>query len=604
MGETGAGLATEEEITPGTALATEWDKIKKDLPWFYHIRTLIVSRPNLQPVGIGNNKTDFDISLLLHTNDVDRRMTSTAPTRPARNRQVSSRIANDDNSVGLSAVAQNLLSTKPIIDLVKKIAKLMLFLPETVPLATEEDDIPRRIFELEGEDGTVASTFNRRVDILFGEHWWENLEIGYSPRSGVLAMLAVHIYVILANSMPDERTNSDITWFNSPLQGNQKAENLLDMILVGQWHTYHAEGVKLLEKVKHKAADHSNSDSETDSDSDKESDSPTVVAESVPSNTVVSAPAVGEEPLHSEGEEADRIRRRYHRKKQAAKMRGKKKVFPSHTTFVVDPDINLRSAGLKELLSDEPSALKTRAAVVIGVGVSSSDNQDLWEGCTADDTKDLPDQLSEPATDRDLLDIDDSSDSDGDLVITPTLASAVKRKREDTVQAPSAAKAAEAIPEEDEATDGHVCPSGPSPIPVKKTALNAKDRFSATIVAEEETQQKMLCLKKEKNEARKEVVLKKIQMETKVRLAQAEAKRTEKSQKMELVCLKMEQEHQFRMTQFQVHAGPSSMSFSGSGGSSQQGSLFTGLYNELPTLPSGNNAGASFDPYGTFSDHT
>ncbi|KAF8199867.1 hypothetical protein K438DRAFT_1822683, partial [Mycena galopus ATCC 62051] len=76
-------------------------------------------------------------------------MTSTAPTRPARNRQVSSRIANDDNSVGLTA-AQNLLSAKPIIDLVKKIAKLTLFLPETVPLTTEEDDIPRRILELEG----------------------------------------------------------------------------------------------------------------------------------------------------------------------------------------------------------------------------------------------------------------------------------------------------------------------------------------------------------------------------------------------------------------------------------------------------------------------
>ncbi|KAJ7254450.1 hypothetical protein C8J57DRAFT_1518585 [Mycena rebaudengoi] len=97
------------------------------------------------------------------------------------------------------------------------------------------------------------------------------------------------------------------------------------------------------------------------------SDSPTVVAESVPSNTVVSVPAVGEEPSHGEDEEADRIRRRYHRKKWAAKTKGKKKVFPSHTTFVVDPDINLRSAGLKELLSDEPSAPKTRAAVVIGV---------------------------------------------------------------------------------------------------------------------------------------------------------------------------------------------------------------------------------------------
>ncbi|KAJ6485220.1 hypothetical protein DFH09DRAFT_1458179 [Mycena vulgaris] len=54
--------------------------------------------------------------------------------------------------------------------------------------------------------------------------------------------------------------------------------------------------------------------------------------------------------------------------------------YPSHTTFVVDPDINLHSAGLKELLSDELSAPKTRSAVVIGVGASSSDNQDLWEG--------------------------------------------------------------------------------------------------------------------------------------------------------------------------------------------------------------------------------
>ncbi|KAJ6576886.1 hypothetical protein DFH09DRAFT_1276329 [Mycena vulgaris] len=195
----------------------------------------------------------------------------------------------------------------------------VLFLPETVALATEEDDIPRRIFELEGEDGTVASTFNH-----------QGVEVRRPRRNSTVAF---------------RRLNPE-----------------------------------LLEKVKYIAADHSNSDSETDSDSDKESDSPTVVAESVPSNTVVSAPAVGEEPSHGEDEEADRIHHRYHRKKRAAKTKWKKKVFLSHTTFVVDPDINLRSAGLKELLSDQPSAPKTRAAVVIGGGASSSDNQDLWEG--------------------------------------------------------------------------------------------------------------------------------------------------------------------------------------------------------------------------------
>lgn len=46
-------------------------------------------------------------------------------------------------------------------------------------------------------------------------------------------MLGIRIFGILVNSMPDERTNSNITWFNSALRGNQKQEGLLDMIMVG-----------------------------------------------------------------------------------------------------------------------------------------------------------------------------------------------------------------------------------------------------------------------------------------------------------------------------------------------------------------------------------
>ena len=40
--------------------------------------------------------------------------------------------------------------------------------------------------------------------------------------------------------MPDERTNSIITWLNSPIWGNQKAqlETLVDMIQVGQLEWY------------------------------------------------------------------------------------------------------------------------------------------------------------------------------------------------------------------------------------------------------------------------------------------------------------------------------------------------------------------------------
>ncbi|KAJ7244234.1 hypothetical protein C8J57DRAFT_1242945 [Mycena rebaudengoi] len=48
-------------------------------------------------------------------------------------------------------------------------------------------------------------------------------------------------------SMADERTNRTLTWFNSPLRGNQKIETLFDMIQVGQWygkHTRNAQGKK------------------------------------------------------------------------------------------------------------------------------------------------------------------------------------------------------------------------------------------------------------------------------------------------------------------------------------------------------------------------
>lgn len=49
-------------------------------------------------------------------------------------------------------------------------------------------------------------------------------------------MLATRIFSVLVNSMPDERTNSHITWFNSPIRGRQKAQTLIDMIQVGQYY--------------------------------------------------------------------------------------------------------------------------------------------------------------------------------------------------------------------------------------------------------------------------------------------------------------------------------------------------------------------------------
>jgi hypothetical protein len=52
-------------------------------------------------------------------------------------------------------------------------------------------------------------------------------------------ILAIRIFSILVNSMPDERTNSTITWFNSPIRGNQMTRTIVDMIQVGQWYGKH-----------------------------------------------------------------------------------------------------------------------------------------------------------------------------------------------------------------------------------------------------------------------------------------------------------------------------------------------------------------------------
>jgi hypothetical protein len=48
-------------------------------------------------------------------------------------------------------------------------------------------------------------------------------------------MLAMRIFGILPNSMPDECTGSHKTWFNTPLRNRLGALTLRDMIQVGQF---------------------------------------------------------------------------------------------------------------------------------------------------------------------------------------------------------------------------------------------------------------------------------------------------------------------------------------------------------------------------------
>ncbi|KAF8180766.1 hypothetical protein K438DRAFT_1976582 [Mycena galopus ATCC 62051] len=112
--------------------------------------------------------------------------------------------------------------------------------------------------------------------------------------------------------------------------------------------------------------------------------------------------------------------------------------------------------------------------------------------------------------------------------------------------------------------------------PAKKAVvMSAKDWFSATVLVEEETAQAALGLKKDKNSARKEVMVAKIKMEGEIRVAKERARAEEKAGKRELAWLKMEQDHWLWMVQLQ---GSSSMTFpipsSASSSSSHRSSPF------------------------------
>ncbi|RXW20375.1 hypothetical protein EST38_g5489 [Candolleomyces aberdarensis] len=60
------------------------------------------------------------------------------------------------------------------------------------------------------------SPFNLPVKSLDPQDWWTTIQD--DSRTLILARLAIKIFSCLINSMPDERTNSAITWLNSPLR--------------------------------------------------------------------------------------------------------------------------------------------------------------------------------------------------------------------------------------------------------------------------------------------------------------------------------------------------------------------------------------------------
>ncbi|KAJ6607562.1 hypothetical protein B0H10DRAFT_1956175 [Mycena sp. CBHHK59/15] len=77
MGETGAGIGAEDEILPGTALTTKWGEFgaygsaKSTRHGSSTCGSSLRHAPNLQPVGLGNNDTQIDTSILIASHDGD-----------------------------------------------------------------------------------------------------------------------------------------------------------------------------------------------------------------------------------------------------------------------------------------------------------------------------------------------------------------------------------------------------------------------------------------------------------------------------------------------------------------------------------------------------
>ncbi|KAJ7224559.1 hypothetical protein GGX14DRAFT_651037 [Mycena pura] len=111
--------------------------------------------------------------------------------------------------------------------------------------------------------------------------WYSQLQM--HPHAKILAMLAVKIFSICVNSMADERTNSTITWLNSPQRGRQDIQTLRDMIQIGKYYnvagrvSVYRPAVKFrkidaaaLKAVQKLAADSDDSEDEWDEDDEGE----------------------------------------------------------------------------------------------------------------------------------------------------------------------------------------------------------------------------------------------------------------------------------------------------------------------------------------------
>lgn len=112
-------------------------------------------------------------------------------------------------------------------DILKEMLMRMDKYPEELPVALKRlktaDIVSLFISQLTAYWKNEHPFVGKKTDHDDPLKWWKTMQ--HHPSSNVLALLAIKIFSILINSMPDERTNSNITWFNSPLRGNLTVES-------------------------------------------------------------------------------------------------------------------------------------------------------------------------------------------------------------------------------------------------------------------------------------------------------------------------------------------------------------------------------------------
>ncbi|KAJ7584580.1 hypothetical protein C8J56DRAFT_1054044 [Mycena floridula] len=66
MGQTGEGIERADEIdmSQNNQFTMKWAEIESHSPWYWNMKALVGQRPNITPVGLGNNEADIDLTVL------------------------------------------------------------------------------------------------------------------------------------------------------------------------------------------------------------------------------------------------------------------------------------------------------------------------------------------------------------------------------------------------------------------------------------------------------------------------------------------------------------------------------------------------------------